>query len=57
MPANGITSLFLSQTPLVARLLFRSSPPTESLEQASSCSISFWILRIQRDMQNQNVVV
>jgi len=57
MPASGIACLFLSQTPLVARLLFRSSPPTESLEQASLCSISFWILKIQRDMQNQNVVV
>ena len=30
----GILSLSLSQTPLIARALFRSSPLTESLEQA-----------------------
>ena len=32
-----LTSAFLSQTSLVARPLFRSSPLTESLEQASVC--------------------
>lgn len=39
---DHLTSPFLSQTPLILRPLFRSSPLTESLEQALQFLFEFW---------------